>query len=486
MTFTRTRAVLAPLLVSLMLLPLGACAEAPPIALDGSAREWPAGAGVIVESEHVYVRFSPPGEPITLQGGQRTTRLLFDTDADTTTGVEHRSGDETLGVDLEIQISPAGRDGAPGVGTGAWAFASNGQKVAFSPSEIGFMFSPTYSSREYEARVRRVIPEGLKRRLGSMTRTLGSTQRVRVRVVQIDRDGRELWASGVMEADAPPAGAKPPAGVLPPKAPAGIRVVSHNVLRSSPETNPGAFVRLYRALEPDVILVQEWDGWDSDRLAAWFNERVPIEGTWSAVAHESDRAGVAVVSRLPIREALTETVSAPGGKWPVRFVGAIVETREGPMLVGSMHLKCCGSSGSSEDERRLHETKAINEYVGRVMDEREIGLCALAGDLNLVGSRPPLDTLRGGLDADGSDLEPADAVVTGDSSRHTWTDDRSLFSPGRLDWLVYSDSTLRAAGAFALETERLSDDELRRVGLRRDDSRVSDHLAVVVDLVARD
>ena len=76
--------------------------------------------------------------------------------------------------------------------------------------------------------------------------------------------------------------------------------------------------------------------------------------------------------------------------------------------------------------------------------------------------------------------------VTGDRSLHTWRDDRSLFTPGRLDWVVYADSALEARSAFVLETEGLSEAALERAGLGRDDSRVSDHMPVVVDLSPRE
>lgn len=470
-------------LATLLLLPLGACAEGrPPITLDGSTRDWPAAASMVVEPEHVYLRFSPPGEPITLQAGPRTTRILIDADNDATTG----KGEGELGVDLEVQVSPANRDGAPGVGAAAWAYGSNGRRVNLSQSEVGFMFTPTYAAPQYEARLSRSLNDDVRKRLGRTIRTIDSTQRIRAEVQQVDRDGRTTWSSGVMEADAIPSGVSPASGVLPGKAPGAVRVVSHNVLRNSPETDPGPFVRMYEALEPDVILVQEWYGWDSARFEAWFNERLPVEGGWRAVTHESDRAGVAVITRLEVREGLTESVTAEGAQWPARFVGAVLETDAGAMLVGSMHLKCCGSAGSPEDERRMRETAAISAFVSEAMDTRAIELCALAGDLNLVGSRPPLDVLRGGLDADGSDLEPAEARVTGDRAYYTWWDDRSLFTPGRLDWIVYSDSALTGETSFVLETDGLSGAELKRTGLHRRDSRVSDHLPVVVDLAPRE
>ena len=88
-------------------------------------------------------------------------------------------------------------------------------------------------------------------------------------------------------------------------------------------------------------------------------------------------------------------------------------------------------------------------------------------------------------DSDGSDLTAAQPRVLGDRAFYTWRNDKSLFQPGRLDWLVCSGATLRAANAFVLDTARLADGVLERVGLRRNDSLCSDHLPVVVDVANR-
>ena len=108
----------------------------------------------------------------------------------------------------------------------------------------------------------------------------------------------------------------------------------------------------------------------------------------------------------------------------------------------------------------------------------------LGGDLNLVGTRIPLEELADDMDADGSDLMPAPARVLGDRTFYTWRNADTPFPPGRLDWLVYSDATLRTANSFVLDTAKLSDAVLKRAGLRRDDSLCSDHLPVVVDVIS--
>jgi hypothetical protein len=102
--------------------------------------------------------------------------------------------------------------------------------------------------------------------------------------------------------------------------------------------------------------------------------------------------------------------------------------------------------------------------------------------MNLVGSRPPLDLLRHGLDVDGSDMTVASPLVLGDSTMQTWRDPSSGYGPGRLDYVVYSDSNAQIVSSFVLDTSRLSDEALAKLGLDRGDCEGSDHLPVVVDV----
>ena len=107
----------------------------------------------------------------------------------------------------------------------------------------------------------------------------------------------------------------------------------------------------------------------------------------------------------------------------------------------------------------------------------------ICGDMNLVGSRPPLDILRANLDADGSDLSIAEPFVLGDRSQYTWSDYKTTFTPGRLDYVLYSDSTAQVYQSFVLDTSRLNEETLARAGLNRTDTDASDHKPVVVDLI---
>ena len=82
-------------------------------------------------------------------------------------------------------------------------------------------------------------------------------------------------------------------------------------------------------------------------------------------------------------------------------------------------MKCCGSAGSNEDLIRYAEAGAINAAFAEAVTDvrgtlgRDIDAAIIGGDLNLVGTRGPLDILRTGLASDGSDFEPASTGVIG-------------------------------------------------------------------------
>jgi endonuclease/exonuclease/phosphatase family metal-dependent hydrolase len=267
--------------------------------------------------------------------------------------------------------------------------------------------------------------------------------------------------------------------------------MSYNVLTNTPHKQPGPFARLFRALQPDMLLVQEWDDVDAAELAAWFDERVPFSGRWHV--RQSAARGVAIVCRVPLarlgpyrlelRPADRERVIPNtyfGGN--LGFVGAVAETPIGPMAGASVHLTCCGGANTPEDVRRTVEAQTVNRALRMAGNVNHL---VMAGDLNLVGTREPLDRLRSGLDENAMDLETVEAAALGTEDLWTWRDDRQPFPPGRLDWMVYSGQTLGIAQSFILDCGRLTDTALRVSGLTRTDCSYSDHLPIVADMKRR-
>ncbi|VAX40775.1 hypothetical protein MNBD_PLANCTO03-855 [hydrothermal vent metagenome] len=450
-----------------------------PVVLDGDIAEWPPSVVMTTDPWWLYVRWKVTGEAKTPQASDESLAIWLDLDTNPTTGrrpVAPR-GASQLGVDLTIELSPPAVDGSGlGVGSRVTANTAAGSRE-ISHSQIEFSFAPTYANEWYEGRLsRQSLAE-----LGLPVPREGEP--ITGMFVLRDGSGSIVGSSQPFEVEATAAEALPPRADLrlPPKPRAGLRVVSWNVWRAKPMKDPGPFARVLRVLDPDVLLLQEWTSRPHE-IAAWLNASVPLEeGEWSV--RMSEAWGVAVASRYPLEPLGHEELYLDGAEDPVRYVGALVETPFGYLAAASVHLKCCGSSGSSEDQTRISEAGAINRSLAEALRMEPVAMRIIAGDLNLVGSRPPLDVLRNGLDADGSDLEIADARDLGDSAYVTWREDRSVFTPGRLDYAVYSGSAVRTVRTFVLDARLLSDRALEAAGLDRSDADASDHLPLVVDLI---
>jgi hypothetical protein len=121
----------------------------------------------------------------------------------------------------------------------------------------------------------------------------------------------------------------------------------------------------------------------------------------------------------------------------------------------------------------------------------------LIGDANLVGHAQQRETLvtgrivhtdafgpQFGPDWDGTAFTDLQPRHTDDPLTSTWYG--NTFSPGRLDYVVFSDAVLEVGNRFVLFTPEMPDSSLARYGLRADDVLVaSNHLPLVVDLVWR-
>lgn len=445
-----------------------------PIVLDGDIGEWSPSVVMTTDPWWIYLRWKVAGESKTLQSSDESLAVWLDLDTNPATGERPATpaAAAQLGVDLAIELSPPKADGS-GLGYGCRVtLPGAGREVAHDA--VDFAFAPTYASEWYEGRISRQGLEGLG---------LPESSLVTAMLVLRDSQGATVGSSPPFEAEAVPASPTEPRADLriPPKPGKGVRVVSWNVLRGRPMEEPGPFARVLRVLDPDVLLVQEWTSSERE-IAAWLNASVPLaEGEWSV--RTTAGWGVAVASRYPLEPLGHEELYLDGEENAVRFAGALIDTPVGYLAASSVHLKCCGSSGSPEDQTRISEAGAINRSLTEALSIEPVGMRVIAGDLNLVGSRPPLDVLRNGLDADGSDLAIADARDLGDSAYITWREDGNAFTPGRLDWAVYSDSAVRTARCFVLDARLLSDRALEVNGLDRSDADASDHLPLVVDLI---
>jgi hypothetical protein len=120
------------------------------------------------------------------------------------------------------------------------------------------------------------------------------------------------------------------------------------------------------------------------------------------------------------------------------------------------------------------------------------------GDFNLVGYSQQLKTLTEGDIADestfGKDFFPDwdNTALTDLFSRHTsirmgytWRDDHSSFSPGKLDYILFTDSVIEPGNHFVLNTLAMPISELDKYGLLPEDTNLaSDHLPRIMDIAS--
>ncbi|MEM9064375.1 MAG: endonuclease/exonuclease/phosphatase family protein [Planctomycetota bacterium] len=460
------------------------------IVIDGDPSEWPDGEAFLADADYLYFRVrsqAGPEGPQPIQASPESLVLLLDTDGRDRTGatVQDPPDASGLGVDLEIHFSPAAGVSEHRNGVAIYTNTSEG-RTPVTNGEIGLLASPTFAATEHEGRIARFMPG-----LGLPEAGLRSSGRVRGMFILRDREGEIAGWSDPFDVDVPQArGARALSTATIPERPGNaLRVMSYNVLFASPVRNSGPFAGVINAIDPDVILFQEWTAEDAGSVRGWLGAMVPGEPAWNVMTGAG--WGVALASRFPMRPFGPTNLPGPsrnddGSQRAVNFLGAIIESPVGPVAVVTVHLKCCGGSTGPEEDTRRAEARRINDALVLALEQNPdvVGL-VVGGDMNLVGSRLPIDIIGSGLDADGSSLEAAYTRVLGDDAVYTWYESDNRFPPGRLDWLLYGEAYSEAINAFALDTQRLADGPLAQSGLYRDDSRASDHLPLVVDVRPR-
>lgn len=303
-----------------------------------------------------------------------------------------------------------------------------------------------------------------------------------------------------------------------------LRLVSYNVLWNnifhevSPD-NALKFVRVMRALNPDIVCLQEIEwrdflekqgqpkiAWKAEHVATLMNAILPrVAGeTW----HAHQGYDNVILSKWPLEMTATDTNPSGDRAQAMALVDLPDDTFPFDFYVMNNHYKCCDAE--KNDPRRQKQSDAITAWIrdvrtpGDHIDLPAGTAIAVVGDLNIVGSFQPVQTLIDGDIIDeaayGADFAPDwdDSPLADAHPRHnaigpddyTWRDDTSPYDPGRLDYIIYSDSVLEAVHAFILNTTTMSAEERATTGLEKLDVTVDaagaqfDHLPLVVDFTA--
>lgn len=479
------------------------------IVLDGEFNDWPEGVAGTADEHFLHLRLIFP-EQISLQTSDLATSVFIDLDGDAGTG---GSNDLFPGAELELMFAPVANRNAQGVGGGAALRVYNPQGGAtdLPHQALGFVAMPTYANHEYELRIPRyLLRHETATDLLKASRPVTASP-VRAKVVRLAADESVHWQSEeIAIAALPPAASQVPlaSNAVPHKPNGAVRVISVNVEWAAPVDNPAPFVRAMRALNPDIYLLQEWDKpafvlpegstdrrFSEQEMVAWFSTHLDPGRDW--YASRNQELGIIIVSAFPLSALLAGQSADDALRYQfsygaqsltsasVRFSGALAHTPIGDLTLANIHLRCCGYYGSREDQNRLSESVAVNTMFRAALRANPSGMGLIAGDYNLVGSRLPREIIAKAADAGGTDLQVLEALNLRGDANITWRDARSGFSPSRLDYLLYTGSTLNVQNRFLFDSEELSDAELGRLGLQRDDSRFSDHLPLVMDVIAQ-
>ena len=253
-----------------------------------------------------------------------------------------------------------------------------------------------------------------------------------------------------------------------------FRVVSWNVQFGNLLEDKERGSRILKALKPDVLLLQELDGNDTPEILTAFLSST-LGGSWHVALTESRgterhhqlRSAIASKSNLHSSEHINS------GSWrQLKAIFSTINCEKKPVNFVSLHLRCCGGPTGEAEEQRQSESKAIQKFI----DSHQSPRFVIAGDWNLVGTTKPLEIVQN------NQLSIVDAYQPDGLLNATWSDTSSSFTPGRLDWMLFSSKTLEVVNCFILETSDFSPDTLIANDLLAEDTAtLSDHLPLVAD-----
>jgi endonuclease/exonuclease/phosphatase family metal-dependent hydrolase len=289
----------------------------------------------------------------------------------------------------------------------------------------------------------------------------------------------------------------PPPLPLEPDDTNAVRLMSYNIERDGPTyaSSKPRFRRIIQALEPDIICFNEFFETSAREVRSLIAGWLPPETDSARWYATKEDAGNVTLSRWPIRQSWRLS-------YHYRATANLIELPPavgGCVLVINCHFRCCGA-----DDHRQREADIVAAFIrdaqtpGGEIDLPEGTPIFIAGDLNLVGEAQQLQTLRSGdienekaygedhaPDWDGTDLTDAAPRHTHVPLSYTWRDPQSSYSPGRLDYILYTDSRVKRLLSFVFNTQSLPFYLQAQYKLEKDDSQASDHLPLIFDWVPR-
>ncbi len=280
-----------------------------------------------------------------------------------------------------------------------------------------------------------------------------------------------------------------------------VRLMSYNIKNDfvnniggldDPERLPG-LSRIFTAIAPDIITINEC--WNTTATTAknFLDTNLPTGNANGWYSVKQDGANI-IASKYPIVQSW---LVYPGK----RITACLVELPEiykHDILVVGAHFSCCDNDIGRQLEADAFVSFMLDaKTTGGDIDLPQNTPFVLMGDLNLVGLSQQLTTLISGdiqntatfgsggpPDWDNSDIEDLISRQTDKRMAYTWRNDEGSYPPGRLDYMIFSNSVTEVEKAFTLQTEVMTQGRLDQYGLAEYDTRnSSDHFPKVADFI---
>ncbi len=167
------------------------------------------------------------------------------------------------------------------------------------------------------------------------------------------------------------------------------------------------------------------------------------------------------------------------------------------LVLFNCHTPCCDNE-SGRDSEHDHIAATWRDLLAGTgpFTIRSNDAVVMVGDFNMVGYRRQLTVLLDGdiidNDTNGPDFSPgrAHGSLINAPLRHThtrsnftwWSSLSSTYTPGKLDYTIFSDDVATLRRNFVLYTPEVPADVLTAYNLLATDSEAADHLACIADL----
>jgi endonuclease/exonuclease/phosphatase family metal-dependent hydrolase len=290
----------------------------------------------------------------------------------------------------------------------------------------------------------------------------------------------------------------PPRPVIARWSPRVLRVVTWNIGANSitplgrsvdrtSTSRPAAFGRVMRALDPDIVCLQEYSA-STDRLRALFDALRPLGAGrgW----HTAQSNGNTIISRYPLGSRGSSSLHSVFVERSHAYANVDLPDSLAPIdpVVVCAHLQSGGGAGNASFRKR-HAEAIAHDLEARAAAESGSRPVIVMGDMNAVDRTvPDLLSIRAPANA-GFPLRDVVAQHNGvGPERYTWRDDRQRFAPSVLDYILFTERAFTVRHAFVLNTMTLDSAVLLAFGLKRNDTMrdpargTHDHLPVVADL----